>query len=503
LASIRQLANQTAWYGLSNIIGRFINYLLTPLLAGIYASPEFGDISILFALAAFLNIVFTYGMETSYFRFSQKTEESKVFNNTFGLLLITTLILSALIYIPSGSLATMMSLGDQKKFILYVILIVAADTLAVVPFSRLRHQGRPKKFATIKLANILLNISGVVFFLYLCKSDYESNTQSIWASLYDPEIGIGYVFLSQLGASLITLLLLTQEFKGFRFELDRKLIQEIFIYSTPLIVVGFGGMINETIDRFLILLRYSGTALEARSANGIYSANYKLAVLIVVFIQTFRMGAEPFFFKHAQHEKAPETYARIMRLFIIACCFCFLGVVLFLDVWKYFMAVHIHPEYAQGLLIVPILMLAKLFLGIYYNLSIWYKLSDKTMIGAWITIAGAVITVLINYLFIPIWGYWACAFATVCCYGTMMVMSYYWGQKYYPIPYDLKSGALYILFALGLFGLHFILRQNGIDPFYLHLIGSGCLFIFLVTVLKKEKDDLSKLSILKPLYRYL
>lgn len=502
MASLKQLANQTAWYGLSNIVGRFINYLLTPLLAGIYASPEFGDISILFALAAFLNILFTYGMETSYFRFSQKIEESKVFNNTFGLLLITTLILSALIYIPSESLAQWMSLGGKKQYVLYVILIVAVDTLAVVPFSRLRHQGRPKKFAFIKLSNILINIGGVVFFLYLCKSDYESNTNSIWASFYNPSIGIGYVFLSQLGASICTLILLIKEFKGFKLTLDRTLLREIFIYSTPLIIVGFGGMINETIDRFLILHRFSGTELEARSANGIYSANYKLAVLIVVFIQTFRMGAEPFFFKHAQNEKAPEIYARIMRFFIIACCLCFLGVVLFLDIWKYFMRVNIHPEYAEGLLIVPILMLAKLFLGIYYNLSIWYKLTDKTTTGALITVGGALITIVVNYLCIPLWGFWACALATVACYGFMMSASYYLGQKYYPIPYQLKNGAFYILIALMLFAFHFLLRQNGLAVNYLHGIGIACWLLFLLLVLKNEKKELSKISVLTPLYRF-
>jgi O-antigen/teichoic acid export membrane protein len=501
LAGIRQLANQTIWYGLSNIVGRFINYLLTPILTFIYASADYGDISILFATAAFLNIVFTYGMETSYFRFTQQEEQQKVFNTTFSMLLITTTALLVLLLTPIQYIADTMNLGEHPEWLVYVVLIVALDTFAVIPFSKLRQDGKPKKFAAIKLLNILINMFFVIFFLYFCKEDYESGKQNFFASLYNPNIGIGYVFIANLIASAATLLMLVKEFTGFQINLDKKLLKEIFIYSTPLIIVGFGGIINETIDRFMIVYHFNGTAEEARSANGIYSANYKLAVLIVLFIQTFRMGAEPFFFKQSTKDNARETYAKIMHFFIIVCSLCFLGVVLFLDIWKHFMGINKHPEYLQGLFIVPILMLAKIFLGIYYNLSVWYKLTNKTKTGAIITLIGAVLTILVNYLLIPYLGYLACAIATVVCYGSMMVISFIQGQKHYPIPYDIKNGFLYIAIAVLFFGIHYSLRLLNTELNLLHPIGITLLLAYGWIVVKREKKELMKIPVLNQLYK--
>ena len=501
LAGIRQLANQTIWYGLSNIVGRFINYLLTPILTFIYASADYGDISILFATAAFLNIVFTYGMETSYFRFTQQEEQQKVFNTTFSMLLITTTALLVLLLTPIQYIADTMNLGEHPEWLVYVVLIVALDTFAVIPFSKLRQDGKPKKFAAIKLLNILINMFFVIFFLYFCKEDYESGKQNFFASLYNPNIGIGYVFIANLIASAATLLMLVKEFTGFQINLDKKLLKEIFIYSTPLIIVGFGGIINETIDRFMIVYHFNGTAEEARSANGIYSANYKLAVLIVLFIQTFRMGAEPFFFKQSTKDNARETYAKIMHFFIIVCSLCFLGVVLFLDIWKHFMGINKHPEYLQGLFIVPILMLAKIFLGIYYNLSVWYKLTNKTKTGAIITLIGAVLTILVNYLLIPYLGYLACAIATVVCYGSMMVISFIQGQKHYPIPYDIKNGFFYIAIAVLFFGIHYSLRLLNTELNLLHPIGITLLLAYGWIVVKREKKELMKIPVLNQLYK--
>ena len=501
LAGIRQLANQTIWYGLSNIVGRFINYLLTPILTYIYGSADYGDISILFATAAFLNIIFTYGMETSFFRFTQIEEPKKVFNTSLSMLLMTTALFALLLILPIQFIADVMKLGAHPEWLIYVVLIVALDTIAVLPFSKLRQDGKPKKFALIKLLNILTNMFFVIFFLYFCKSDFEAGKQNLFASIYNPSIGIGYVFISNLIASSITILLLIREFSGFTFQIDKKLLRDIFIYSTPLIIVGFGGIINETIDRFMIVYHYNGTIDEARSANGIYSANYKLAVLIVLFIQTFRMGAEPFFFKQSTKENAKETYARVMHFFIIVCSLCFLGVVMYLDIWKHFMGIKKNPEYLEGLFIVPILMLAKIFLGIYYNLTVWYKLTNKTMVGATITIIGAALTIIVNYLLIPQLGYLACAIATVVCYGSMMVISYVQGQKHYPIPYDLKSGGLYISTALALFGIHFTLRSMELNIFLLHGLATIFILVFLAIIVKKEKKELSKIPLLQKFYR--
>lgn len=501
MSGIRQLTNQTIWYGLSNIFGRFINYLLTPILLYIYAPEEFGDISILFAYAAFLNIIFTYGMETSYFRFNREIEEKKVFNTAFTSLVLTTIVFSLLLIIPVQYVADFMEIGAHPEYVIYVVGIVALDTLAVLPFSKIRFEEKPRKFAFIKLANILINFALVIFFLLVCKPLQEKGNDGFLASIYNPEIGIGYVFLAGLIASGITLMLLTKELKNFKISFDKKLFTELILYSTPLIIVGFGGMINETIDRFMIVMRFDGTVSAAKAANGIYSANNKLAILIVIFIQTFRMGAEPFFFKTSSKENAKETYARIMNFFVIATCICFLSVVLFLDVWKYFMRVDKHPEYLEGLYIVPLLMMSKLFLGVYYNLSIWYKLTNRNNIGAFITIFGALITIVVNYFFIPTMGFLACAIANFICYGSMMIISYLLGQRYYPIPYNWKKGFEYILLASLLYFAHYFLKN--LNPGIIMVHTAGVLFTaaFIIVVFKKEKKELQKIPLFQKLYK--
>ncbi|MDX2045758.1 MAG: oligosaccharide flippase family protein [Chitinophagaceae bacterium] len=493
MSSIKKLAGQTFWYGFSNIFGRFLNYLLTPLLTSIYGSEQYGDISILFAAAAFLNIVFTYGMETSYFRFSTLHPEKEVYNTASTSIMITTLMLVVVLMAPVSSLASFMKLDKHPEFVKWVLWIVALDTLAVLPFSKLRYEGRPRKFAAIKIVNILINVGLVIFFLVWCKGQYEKKAGNMWSVLYNPDIDLGYVFLANLIASAVTLLLLGKELLSFRFSFNKPLLKEILLYSAPLIIVGFGGMVNETIDRFMIVHLHNGSVGAAKSANGIYSANYKLAVLIVLFIQAFRMGAEPFFFKQSGDENAPKTYARVMKFFVITCCVCFLAVVLFLDFWKYFMGIRKHPEYLQGLVVVPVLMLAKICLGAYYNLSIWYKLTNKNLTGAYITIGGAVITVLFNYIFIPRWGYVACAFATLLCYGFMMVASYRLGQKHYPIPYAWKKLSAYVVICILLFLLHQLFRKFSPSVWWTHLFGFLLLTAFVIFILKIEKKEFQKL----------
>jgi O-antigen/teichoic acid export membrane protein len=255
-------------------------------------------------------------------------------------------------------------------------------------------------------------------------------------------------------------------------------------------------MINETIDRFMIVNRFEGTVEAAKSANGIYSANYKLAVLIVLFIQAFRMGAEPFFFRQSKEVGAQRTYARVMKFFVIVCCLCFLGVALFLDIWKHFMGIRNHPEYLEGLKIVPILMLAKIFLGIYYNLSIWYKLTDRTLTGAWITLGGAVVTVTINYFLIPYWGYMACAWATLACYGLMMWWSYRLGQKHYPVPYAWKKLTAYVTICVLLYLMHVGFRAISPGIWWTHAMGVLLLTAFAALVVRVERKELAKIPVL-------
>jgi O-antigen/teichoic acid export membrane protein len=386
-----------------------------------------------------------------------------------------------------------MEIGSHPEYIKWVLLIVALDTLAALPFSRLRYLGRPRKFAMIKILNILINVGLVVFFLVYCKGQHEKGAENFFALLYDPSIDIGYVFISQLAASAITLLLLWKEISTFSFHWNGKLVREILLYSSPLVIVGLGGMVNETIDRFMITALHSGTADEARSANGIYSANSKLAVVITLFITAFRMGAEPFFFRHSTEENAQRTYARVMKFFVITCCLCFLMVMLFLDVWKHFMGVRRHPEYLEGLKVVPLLMLGKIFLGIYYNLSIWYKLTNRNMMAAYVTIGGAAITILINWLFIPRFGYMACGVASLVCYGFMMAISYSLGQKYYPVPYAWKKMLAYIVICLLLFFVHQLFRHYSGNIWLTHGFGVMLSIAFLAFVARVEKRELAKI----------
>jgi O-antigen/teichoic acid export membrane protein len=466
------------------VAGRFLNYLLTFLHVSLFKSAEYGDVSIFYANAALLNILFTYGMETAYFRFVQRNDPNKVYSTGFISLLGSTILLSGLMIFFRQPIADFMKTGSHAEWITWLALIIAADTMAALPFALLRQQNRPQKYAFIKLANILLTIGLQLFFFW------------VYPKMFNKQVDIGYVFLSNLIASAATLLLLSKELALIKWEFDITLWKQILPYALPLIVVGLGGMLNETIDRQLLLRMYDGTVEEAKSATGIYSANYKLAILIVLFIQAFRMGAEPFFFQQAGQENAQRTYARVMKFFVIACCFCFLFIVMFLDDWKHLISFK-YPEYAKGIAVVPVLALAKIFLGIYYNLSIWYKLKDKNMIGAWITIGGALITIAFNWIFIPIWGYMACAVATVLCYGFMMTASYLLGQKHYPIPYAWKKLIAYIVICVLLFLLHRLFVRFDLNAWLNRGIAVGLIGLFVLLILKVEKKELARLPVVR------
>jgi O-antigen/teichoic acid export membrane protein len=469
-----------------------LNYMLTPLLTSIFSPGDFSKISTLFALAAFMNVVYTFGMETTYFRFLTQEKEQKVFNTTVTNILLSTVLFSLLSFAFVHPLTNLIKLGGDHEYVQWVIMIVIFDTLSAIPFARLRQMGRPHKYAFLKISNVLLQIGLIYFILKYCKN---AEASSLWAGLYDPKIGVGYVILANLFASAFTFILLSAEFRQYRWAIDPTFWKQTIMYSLPLLIVGFGGMINEMIDRFMILSFYPGTHLERHTMNGIYSANYKLAIVIAIFIQAFRLGAEPFFFRESTNANAPQIYARIMKFFVVTCCFCFLGVVLFLDLWKYFMG-DTYKEYWSGLVVVPLLMVAKIFLGIYYNLSVWYKLTNKNIIGAWITIGGAVITVASNYILIPYLGYTGCAITTIICYGSMMLSSYYLGQKHFPVPYDVKRILTYILSAVLTYGIyHLMVRGMTAIPIKL-VIGFVLCIAYATIVFISDKEEFSRLPIL-------
>ena len=488
MSSIKKLASQTVWYGLSSIAARFISYLLTPYLTYKLTEVAYGENSIVYAFIPFLNVIVTHGMETAYFRFGTKDNEEKIYHtSSFSMLFVTALVVIGL-FTWSAPLAQLLQITNHPEYITLVAWVVGLDALATIPFSRLRLEGRPKKFAFIKVGGIFLNIIATYVLISTLPQYASSHPTSLVTRFYTPGWEVGYILLAGVIQNVFVLLLLQKEIRALRFSFDFKLWREMMAYALPLILVGFGGMINETMDRLMLGWWAPGGSPEANKALvGIYSACYKLAILITISIQAFRMGAEPFFFKQAQSDNAPKTYARVMKFFVITLCFMFLGVVLYLDMWKEFIR---NPNMYVGLKVVPILLIANMFLGVYYNLSIWYKLSNRTMAGAWITLLGAVITITINYLAIPHFGFMASAWATFFCYGTMMIVSYKWGQKVYPVPYATKKLIAYFIITLILYGIHLIIQSITQNIPLRMGFGTLEIVVFMIFVARVEKKEI-------------
>jgi O-antigen/teichoic acid export membrane protein len=446
LAALKKLASQFAVYGISNIAGRFLNYLLVPLYTNIFSPEEYGINTQMYAYVAFFNVLLTYGLETTFFRFANKKDKpEQVYTTAFLSLIFTSVLFVFIATFFTPLIASALRISEHPEYIQYFIWIMALDAVTAIPFAYLRQESKALKFALVKNVNILTNILLNLYFLLLCPHLIASH--GIQPLFYDAHIGIGYIFISNLVASAITLLFFVPEFNAIRKgKFDHLLWKEMMVYALPMMVVGFAGMINETLDRTLITWFYPEASV-GRAMNGIYGANYKLSILMTLFIQAFRYAAEPFFFSHAKTTDKRDIYAQIMTYFIIVCVFLFLVVTLYIDVFKLF----IGEPFREGLHIVPVLLLANLFLGIYYNLSIWYKLSDQTNKGAIISMLGAGITVVLNFWWIPMYGYTGAAWATLVCYASMMVICYFMGLKYYPIPYETGRGITYILLGLGLF----------------------------------------------------
>jgi O-antigen/teichoic acid export membrane protein len=491
LKPLQTLAGQTAVYGMGTIVPRLLNYLLlTPFYTRIFAEGEYGIVTELYAYVAFLLVVLTYGMETSFFRFAEsERNKDRVFSTALGSLFITSSLFIIIASIFSGSIASMIRYADHPEYIVYFAVIVGTDAFTSIPFARLRQQNRAFRFAWIKIANVSVNIFFNFFFLLFCPWFLKDNPESLISTIYDPSIGVGYAFISNLIATLVTLVLLLPDIIKTSFIFSRTLLKKMLSYGFPLLMVGLFGMINEVSDKvlFKFLITVPGDIVDKDNyvlgQLGIYGANYRLAVLMTLFIQMFRYAAEPFFFAHAKEENAKNLYASVMKYFIIFCLLIFLSVTLFLDLVKHF----IGADFRTGLAIVPVILMANLLLGIFYNLSVWYKLTDKTRFGAVIAFTGAVITIILNILLVPEYGYTGAAWAHLACYFSMVVMSFFWGRKYYMIHYDL--GSIFIYFALA-FGIYFIAENlsiaEGAYRYLLHAFYLG-LFIFIAYLMERKR----------------
>ncbi len=446
---IKQLFGQTAVYGFGTVVPRMLNYLLlTPFFTRVFELGEYGVVTELYAYVVFMMIILTYGMETGFFRYAQLHRESdEVFSTSLISLLFTSGTFILIISFFSGNLASFMGYGEHPEYILWIGLIVGVDAITSIPFARLRWENKALKFAAIRIGSVVLNIALNFTFLYFIPQMASKGPLPGWIErTYNPGIGVGYVFISNLASSLFTLVLLSGTIARTKFRFNTGLWKKILSYSFPLLAAGLAGTVNEALDRVLLkhLLSDAGTAL---AQVGVYGANYKIAVLMTLFVQMFRYASEPFYFGQAERKDAKELFAQVMKYFIIAALGIFLAVNLYLDIFKHF----IGPAFHEGLHIVPVVLLANLLLGVFFNLSIWYKLNNLTRYGAMITIMGALITFIINWFMIPVFGYTASAWAHVACYGSMVVVSWQMGRKHFRIPYPLKTIGLYVMLTMIIF----------------------------------------------------
>ncbi len=457
MSIFRKLAGETAIYGLPTIVGRLVNFFLVPLYTKIFTTAEYGIVSGMYAYAGFFNVLLTYGMETTFFRFaSQDPKNDKVYSTAYNSIIVTGLLFLFLAIVFKQPIANFMEISDTPQYFLWFAVIAFFDALIAIPFVKLRLLGKAKRYAFARSFNIAVNIGLNLFFLVLCPFLVEQG--ETWVSaIYKPDIGIGYIFIANLVASVLTWPLVYPENFQFSFGFDFKLWKRMVAYSFPLLFVGMAGMINETIDRILL-----GKLLPhdiADSEIGVYSAAYKLSILMTLFIQAYRMAAEPFLFTRAQTGGAEKDYAKLMNYFIIVSGVIFLLVTFNLQFFADFFLQN--KAFHAGLHVVPILLLANMFLGIYYNLSIWYKLADKTHIGSYIAISAAGITLLINFITIPLISYEGSAWATLVAYFFMAIACYITGKKHFPIPYQVNKVYIYILIMAVFYIIHQIMKIDG------------------------------------------
>lgn len=496
MSAIRRFAGQTAIYGLSTVISRFLNFILTPIYTNLYAPKVYGIFTYMYSWASMLNAILAFGMETTFFRYLNKHEDDKqkVYNNTF----FTVALISGLFLLFSALFAENISVWmqdsaaydpDYVTYIRYFIYILVADALAVIPFAKVRAEGKPIRYSLIRIVNILtfvgLNLTFIFIIPFIIREHLPG--ESLFAGWFR-EGWVGYVFLSNLIASLLTLVLLLPELLRLRLQFDKRLQLEMLLYSFPVLIANISFIINENIDK--IFLRQLLPSQISEQEVGIYGACAKLAIFLSIFIQAFRLGAEPFFFSHSKSRNSGKTYAFIMDYFIIAVCLIFVLLSANIELLKYFIKGNDAVQqalYWSGLKIVPVLLFGYVSLGIYINLSIWYKLSDQTRFGLYISGIGAVLSIILNLVFIPDYSYVASAWISLSAYTAMMTASYLLGQKHYPIPYNLKKNAAYLVASVCIVFVSFVLFNRSL------IAGNALFLIFTFTTLYLERKQLLSL----------
>jgi O-antigen/teichoic acid export membrane protein len=499
VTAIRRLAGQTAIYGIPSILGRILGYLLVPLYTRVFVPGEYGTVNVFYSYASFLMVILTYGMETAFFRFNeQESDKEKVFSTGMISLLVTSALFLAAVTVYAGPIAKLIDYADHREYVIWFGWILALDAVSSIPFARLRALNKAKRFAKIKMTGIIINIGLNLFFILLCPYILHHTGNGFPGSFircfYRIDWGIEYIFISNLIASIVCLLLLVPEIVVTKWTINPRFLRKMLLYAFPLLFAGMAGIINETFDR--LLLRYLLPADVASYQVGIYAACYKISILMTIFIQAYRYAAEPFFFAQAGEKDAKVVYARIMDYFTIVVSFIFLVTMVYLD--DFILPVLVGKQYWSGRGVIPVLMLANLFLGVYYNLSIWYKLIGKTIWGAWLSAIGAVITLALNFWWIPlspdhlVYGYYGSAWATFICYGSMMVLSFLTGQKFFPVKYNLLKFAGYLGTAILLYLLStIVIIEHPLSRFLFHTL---LLAVYLGVVLTVERPVLRKIQ---------
>ena len=471
MGALKRFFKDTIIYGLATVLPRLMNFVLVPLHTGTLETRDYSDNTIFYVYAAFFNVLLTYGMETAFFRFFSKSKEkNNVFSTALISLTITTFIFLAVVMSFNTQLADIVNL--DKTYFNLLIGVLALDTLVVVPFAYLRATGRPIKFTVIKLSNIIIYVLLNFFFLWAIPKftiDFPN---------YDSNDLVKYIFISNLAASIFTLLLLSPYFFRTKLQFSTTIFKQLLNYGWPIMVAGLAYVINENFDKWLL------PDMLGKEINGAYSGCYKIGVFMTIFIQAFRLGAEPFFFNHAKEKNAKATYATIMKYFVICGSLMLVFIMAYLNLFKELIVRD--ESYWIAIDIVPIILLANLCLGIYFNLAIWYKLTDRTQYGMYLSIFGAVITIAFNYIMIPRIGFMASAWATLAAYGSMMAVSYLMGQKKYEVPYDLKRILSYLLIAIVLSILTLITNTN-------YYLNSLLVLLFLAIVFILERKELKQL----------
>ena len=482
MKALKKLTGDTAIYGVSSIVGRFLNWWLNPYWTYIFINQaEVGKIINVYAYVAFLFVFLTYGMETGFFRFaSGKNDKDAVFSTSLISIFSTSTIFVLAIIFFKDNLAVALDIAGKPEFIVIMGITIALDVISTIPFAKLRLQLRPIRFAYIKFINIGINIGLNFFFLSICPLIEKHYPESYFSNIYNFEYGIGYVFIANLISSVVTLLLLIPEM-NVRLNFDRKLMGKMLNYSFPILIVGITGMINQNIDKIL-LPKLLPESEEPMKQLGIYGTAFKMAVLLNMFIQAFRFAFEPFFFSQKADGETNKMYVLIMKYFTIIGLVIFLGMSTFSDL---IMSINA-PQYREGVGVVPIILLANLFMGIYFTLSLWYKLTDKTRFGAYFGILGSIITIVLNIVLIPVIGYYASAIAILSCFVMMTVASYLLGNKYYPLKYDVKIFIFYLLLSLIFFAIYWMFRTDD-SPKYALAILINIVFIGII-ILKEQKE---------------